>query len=238
MSVPSINPVIPYTPTDAEAIVSKLGVSGPINFTAYEQVGAGTALANSSTATSIFNGAPAASLGTRILPANFLQDRANYINTLQQVQGTGIGAPPAALGSPVGGGLIRVHARGTFANPTTASTLTVSVGLTQGGTYTAYATSAAVTLVVTTATSDWSFDADLLVIVVGAASTASIYAGGVHQYFSGANAALQSIPLANTVTTATLDTTKGATVDAQFTWGTAAAANTITTQAAWIEVVN
>ncbi len=238
MSVPSINPVLPYMPTDAEAIVSKLSLIGPINFTIFEQVGAGTALANSTTATSIFNGAPTASRGSRILPANFLQDRANYINTIQQWQGTGIEAPPAALASALPGGLVRIHARGTYANPTTATSLTVTVGFTLNGTYTAYATSGAVTPTATSATSNWSLDADMLVIVLGAAGTASIWAGGNMLVYTGANATLAGIPLANTVTTATLDTTQQLTIDAQFTWGAASASDTITTQAAWIEVVN
>ena len=216
-------PQIPSAYTrEAYNAKSKLYLSGVIPMAFYNQYKAGTALASSTTATSIFTGATA--LGSLALPGDFFQES---LTLPEQELGSVTAAP---------GGIIHIHAEGTMGTSVTPN-LTITAGLNDAGTYTAYTTSGAVATVATTAPGDWTLDVIMQCRTLGPASIAQIYAGGIFRYFSGANAVLEGIPLAHTITTGTTfvpaDTL---TVDAQFTWGTSSASNTITTQMAYVEM--
>ena len=215
-------PQIPSAYTrEAYNAKSKLYLPGVIPMAFYNQYKPGPALASSTTATSIFTGGVA--LGSLDLPGNFFQES---LTLPEQELGSVTAAP---------GGIIHIHAEGTMGTSLTPN-LTITAGLTDAGTYTAYTTSGAVATVATTSPGDWTLDVIMQCQILGAASTAQIYAGGIFRYFSGANAVLEGIPLAHTITTATFVPADTLTVDAQFTWGTSSASNTITTQMSYVEM--
>ena len=201
---------------------SKMYLPGVLPMVFYNQYKAGTALASSTTATSIFTGATA--LGSLVLPGKFFQESL----TLPEQE---LGTVTAAAG-----GIIVIHAEGTMGTTSTPN-LTITAGLKDAGTYTAYTTSGAIATVATTSPGDWTLDVMLQCQILGAASTASIYGGGKFHYFAGADVTSTFITLAHTVTTATFVPNDTLTVDAQFTWGTSSASNTITTQAAYVAML-
>jgi len=215
-------PQIPSAYTrEAYNAKSKLYLPGVIPMAFYNQYLAGTAYDTSTTATSIFTGAT--SIGSLTLPGDFFQES---LTLPEQELGSVTAAP---------GGIIIIHAAGVMGNTGTPN-LTITAGLKDAATYTAYSTSGAVATVATTSPANWTLDVVMQCQILGAASTAQIFAGGVFHYFSGANAVLESIPLANTVTTATFVPADTLTVDAQLTWGTSSASNTITTQMSYVEM--
>lgn len=217
--VPSTNEIL-LSSLEANFQQTKLYLPGLLPGTFYVAYASGTSYASSAAATSIFNGMSTSTYGTRSLPANFF---------VRQDTKTLSSANRAA------GGMIHGTFMGTIAT-TGTPTLMVTVGLTNGSTYTSFSSTGVDTLVTISVTSNFTLDFFMVCEILGQAGTASIWAGGNFFYYAGASGiTLTALPLVNTVTTATLDTTVPLTVDAQWTWGTSSSSNALINQVGYIE---
>jgi hypothetical protein len=210
--IPSQNQIPPFA-LDALQAKSKNLVLYGLGGVKYSQYGPTTAIANTTTATSILNQSSTTSIGSILFSSTEL------------VQGQAL---TITGGGP--GCLFRFKAVGTIGNTGTPN-ITIDFGFKNAaGTYTAIATSGAVAMTTITGTGQLEIVCDGVVKSYNS-STGVIGMSGYLRYNS-------TIVPVNFTLSSSMDTTANLTFESQITWGTASASNTATISQAYIEVLN
>lgn len=208
IGVPSTNP-INYTGPESLQVKSIAGDIYSLPGTKYVQYGSTTAIANTTTETSLFNVSSTTAQGNLTIPASgltFGQTIADSITT--------------------SGGVFRVTVLGTIGTTGTPN-LTVRLALKNAaGSYTTLSTSGAVALTAVTGPKLFKVTYDLVVNTMSA--TGTIVAGGN---------IISDVQTIGSVTTSTGSLVLNAvqSLDVLLTWGTANSSNTCTVMAAYIE---
>lgn len=204
----------PYQSTDDQMLQSRQGVNFFANGAIYVQYGDSTAVANSTTATSLFN-------NTTSTTSNFYNINPYDGSTLTVAGGA------HTLGTIWLERLVGVY--GTTGTPT----LTITSGFKNAAsTYTAICTTGAITMPSSVTNMDFEIVAET--VIKALTGTNNVIQRLVLNYRSAA-ATMLSVVIASTA--ATVDLTQNQTFEVQATWGTASASNTITTKYAYAEVI-
>lgn len=210
--IPSENQIVPFS-LEALQSKSKQNVIYGLSGTKYVQYGPSTAIANTTTATSILNNSSTTGIGQLLFASGEL------------IQGQMLAVTG---GGP--GNAFRFKAFGTITNTTTPN-ITIDFGfINSAGTYTAIATSGAVAMTAITGTGQLEIGCDGFVKSYNS-STGVIGIAGYLRYNS------TFVPV-NFTLSSSMDTTANLTFESRITWGTASASNSATVSAAYLEVLN
>jgi hypothetical protein len=215
IGVPTTNPIYPSS-TEGLTLKSKNGMPLFLNGAIYHQYGASTALASSTTETSLFAGATAF-FGTRTVNAGGLSTGWTWPNI-------------AGVGS-----MLKLRMGGIMTDTTTPN-LTVRLTVTNtAGTVSTLTTTGALALVAITGTANWFLEANIMVTAYSA-TVGSFLTTGRFDY--GQTTLLTTGLNLPSTTLGSLDTTNPFTFDCLATWGTSSASNSITTQFATLDILN
>ena len=216
VGIPSTNPVYPSS-TEGLIFKSKAGAPILISGSQYLQYGPSTAIANSTTETSLFAGAGAVSFGTLTFPATGLTNDWNLPNV-------------------AGAGAIYRLKMGGITTSTLTPNLTIRLTFTNNaGTVSTLSTTGALALVAITGTANWFLEA-MICVTAYSATVGSVLTSGRFDY--GQTTLLTTGLNVPSTTLSTIDTTNPFTLDVKATWSAASASNSITTQFATLEALN
>ena len=195
-----------YTGADAKVRNHISGINFFCDGPVWVQYGDGTAVANSTTQTSVVTNSTSAT-------ANFL---AQIPTAISSTTIPGNGMAPASLWQS--------RLFGQYST-TSTPTLTVAVGFVNAaGTFTAVASTAAITMPSSVTSMDWELETYTAIRAVASGSTNNTVTKVAFRYRSAAATELSYVVVP---TLATVDFTQNQTFDVRVTWGTASASNTI-----------
>lgn len=212
---PTTNPIYPSS-TEGLTNKSKNGMPLFLNGALYHQYGASTALASSTTETSLFTGATAF-FGTRTVNAGGLTNGWNWPNL-------------AGAGS-----MLRLRMGGIITNTSTPN-LTIRATVTNtAGTVSTLSTTGALATVAITGTANWILDLNIMVTAYSSTAGSFLTLG---RFDYGQTTLLTTGLNLPSTTLGSLDTTNPFTFDVLATWGTSSSSNSITTQFATLDILN
>ena len=216
VGIPTTNPIYPSS-TESLIFKSKAGVPQIISGVQFVQYAPSTAIASSTTETSLLNTASTASFGAPSWAATGLTNNWNLPNL------AGAGA------------VYRFKAGGIMTNTATPN-LTIRLTVTNAaGTVSTLSTTGALATVAITGTANWLLEA-MIIVTAYNATTGSFLTMGRFDY--GQTTLLTTGLNLPSTTLGSLDTTSYFALDAKATWGTNSASNSITTQWATLEALN
>lgn len=216
VGVPTTNPIYPSSP-EGLIFKSKAGVPGIVPMVQYIQYAPSTAIANSTTETSLINNSATTAFGTLAFGATGLTNDWNLPNL------AGAGA------------LYRLKMGGIITNTATPN-LTIRLTATNAaGTVSTLSTTGALATVAITGTGNWLLEATIAVTAYSA-TVGSFATMGRFDY--GQTTLLTTGLNLPWTSVGTLDTTSYFILDAKATWGAASASNSITTEFVTLEMLN
>lgn len=216
VGISSTNPIYPSSP-EGLIFKSKSGLPGIVPMTSYLQYAPSTAIANSTTETTLFNNTSTTAFGTLTFGAAALTNDWNL---------------PVLAGA---GSMIRLKMGGLLTNTVTPN-LTIKLTMTNSaGTVSTLTTTGALATVAITGTANFLLEA-MIVVTAYSATVGSFASMGRFDY--GQTTLLTTGLNLPWTSVGTLDTTSAFTLGATATWGTANASNSITTEWATVEVLN
>ena len=217
----------PYQSSDEKMVQTMQGISLFSAGCFYIQYGAGSAIANTTTATSVFSNTPGKVSdlsGSSILGSGGL----NYARSSLYFPANSL-----TLGTIIRGRMV-----GSIKNNSSTPNLTFDVGLApvSSGTYTAIATTGAKAMVSTGTEVFGEFEFELVVTAIGASGVATM--NGLIEWCvtSSAGVPLRFVSDPNQ-TFSNFDTTIANNLDAKITWGTAHANNSFTPKYGFVEII-
>lgn len=216
VGVPTTNGIYPASP-ESLIFKSKAGVPGIISSVQYIQYAPSTAIATSTTETSLINNSATTAFGSLAIGATGLTNNWNLPNV------AGAGA------------LYRLKMGGIMTNTSTPN-LTIRLTATNAaGTVTTLTTTGALATVAITGTANWLLEATIAVT----AYSATVGSFATMGRFDYGQTTLLTTGLNLPWTSAgSLDTTSYFIFDAKATWGTSSSSNSITTEWVTLEMLN
>lgn len=224
----------PYQGTDDHMIQTSNGLNLFWGGATYIQYGASTAIASSTTETSLFNNSVSTTAGY-----TFGKNLGSPSDASSLVLPGVVNGVASGLSAWVAGTTYTVRIYGSIGNTSTPTMRIRTVLKNSAGTivYT-IADSTALTMASITGTCDFEYECDFVATATGYNTAGSLTLGTVNaralfDYGTSTTArSFQNTPWAST----SIDTTQTYTLDCLATWGSSSASNTITTQMAIVRV--